>query len=508
MKTLENIRNGLFNRAADKFQLQHAELSREKKLFLDWMATELYALYKGLNNSQDYIERNITRRLMPEMTTRPAPAHAIVRALPKKEELVLKPGEDVFAISRFSNAPPYEIYFSPLRPTRLVAARVRWQCCGSSLYETPDGNAMMEKGRTRAGRSFHPGILWLGIEAKDEATLPCQLSFHFDWPGEEERDQLFPLLPLIRWAANDRECPSTIGMENIFQEKGQEKSRYLDAEYLHLHAIEKSVVEAYRGQFVSIKNEDGFLRPGLPAELKDNLIKEAVEELGDKPYLWLKLTFPDGFSPEVIARAQVRLNCFPVLNRKMDKSKDFTPSHPGVVEICALSNGDNRREDLSVSGDFFLGIDRIFSSKTEYRAATFESFTDAPPGYYAVQHGRVEADDFKDVVARAGELAQLLRAHETRLRQVSGHPVQNALLSLETGCRELEAALQRAPLPMKDPGYYLHLKPQDPQDTIYVRFWLTQGKFAEGALSAGDWLGGGRKGALDGDGAWVVSGII
>ncbi len=87
MRTLENIKAGLFNRAISKFQVQAVELERDKKLFLDWMAYELYLLYKEMDKSRAHIVSNHAQRLQTNRTNRPAPIHVIAQASPKKNNL-------------------------------------------------------------------------------------------------------------------------------------------------------------------------------------------------------------------------------------------------------------------------------------------------------------------------------------------------------------------------------------------------------------------------------------
>ncbi len=150
------------------------------------------------------------------------------------------------------------------------------------------------------------------------------------------------------------------------------------------------------------------------------------------------------------------------------------------------------------------GIESIASQNLEYKASTFESFNEVPSGYYALQQGRVEANDFRDVLSRAEELSQLIRKNNSLLQQVAGRNTQTALQQLDSGCKELEEVFDQLPTITSEPGYYLHLKAADPQDMIYVRFWLTQGAAAEGVLSAGDLLVAERDGDFEGGGAWVV----
>lgn len=495
MKTLDHIKNGLQQKAQSKF----SELSQEQRAFVDWMAYEIYGLYRELGNSRDYIKRNILRRILPEMNTRPKPAHALVQAQPNKAGQVLRSAGDPFVARRMGNEAPNEIYFTPLQPVQLAGATVRWRCFDHTIEELLDGQMTKQVAQALHGSSLHPGTLWLGIELLQGAAPPSRLVFHVA-PGQEQADSgFYRSLPLIQWAYQGENVPSIPGMAGMFAKPESRQSQALDPEYLHLYALEKAVMENYDEQFLGLERPGGFQPHEVPADINMLFEEGDMEPVRQNNCVWVKLVFPSGFSPADIRQVKVRLNCFPVLNRKMDKSCDFDADIERPIEIRPLSNRNSRRNDIHATGDYFLGIERIFSGNTTYRATTFERFWEMPPGYYALQYARVEASDFRDLLCRVEELAFLIKNHEARLRHAVEHEIQEILEELTDGCRKLEKQLQNAPGHAVDPGYYLHLKAAG-SDMVYVEFWLSQGGAAEGVLSAGDLL----EGKGEADVAWVV----
>ena len=297
MKTLENIKNNLLHKAAVKFQSHQSGLDREKKLFLHWMAYELYGLHKELENSKDYIEKNITQRLTPEVATRPIPVHAIAQATPKKNGQILKPSEDIFTIDRFGNQAPYEIYFSPLKSTQLVGAKVRWIGQEQSLIEISEGNISQEKARTTNSKSFHSGVKWLGIELQKDTVLPKKLCFHLSLAMDDQPEQSQDLQALIQWIYNDQKIESNPQMDAIFKKETGVKIQHPDNEFFHLHAFEKKVLAACQGQFITIENELGFVPGTMPTEIKNNFEAEDLEKIDQTNLIWLKPVFPSGYTP-------------------------------------------------------------------------------------------------------------------------------------------------------------------------------------------------------------------
>ncbi len=349
---------------------------------------------------------------------------------------------------------------------------------------------------------LHPGVLWVGLEMARELSSLERLDFYFDFNGHEEKPSR-ELLPLIQWQWGETTVPARTGLQILSDEEKIDGPRYIDHEYLYFHRVCEEIRQFYRGQFITLAKKGGFQRTDVPATLRKAFNTEGIEEIRKEKHIWLKLIFPNGFPSELINNFKLRLNCFPIFNAKLDKTRDFTPANYGEIEMRALDGQDiDGAPDHAT--EFFLAMNKVFSNQFDYRPTTFESFRDTPPGYYALQEGRVEAHDFRDTFIRTEELIRTLQQYDTRFSQLSGHHLQNALSHLQAGYQELQKIITNMPAAVKMPRYYLHLKAQDPQQMIYVRFWVTQGKAAENSLSKGDLLVAQKSGALAGDGIWVV----
>lgn len=509
MQTFENIRTRLTLNAAARFNCGPEELDRENRLFIDWMAREMSALFRELSLSRDYIKKDISRRMAPEQHYRAQPASAVACARPRQANFTLRPDGELFTLARPAKTAPHEIFFSPLRPTRLVNAGIRFVATAAGLEEVIDTHTRLLRLKCQPGEAFHPGELWLAVEMDKEDKIDLPLSFYFDWALEsrEKKEDLLSRLPLVQWYSDGEKLQAQPGFGESPEEASGAKPQRLDAEFLHLHAIEQKALKQYEKQFISVSSSRNHSLSATiaPEEVLARFGREALPEFCPDKLLWFRLLFPSGFSPEDIAATRIQINCFPVINRKMDKTQNFTPSNQEYTEIRALSNGDNHRGSLAGQGEYFLGMQRVFTKQEQYHPIAFDAFNRAPAGYYALQSGRVEAEDYRDLYTRTSELLGLINANGHQLREISNYNVQQAIASIMKGSEELEKELQKAPPKDRDAGYYLHVKVLDPQDEIYVRFWTTQGEYANGAGAAGDFLDTGRGGLFAGDCARLMT---
>lgn len=499
METYQTIKERLDKKVQQQLQHSTEQLDHQQQLFLDWTAWELGKLHQDLGESRTYIEKNIVEKLSTEKENRPRPVHALAKAMPKKHGQKLLPEGTPFTMQRMVGRPPYEIYFTPVRRTILVNAKVRFYARGNQLFEVKESEQNIVL-TSQNGFAFHQGVLWWGIEVGTDFDPKDDLHFYINWEGvsEEKKEKLYATLPLVQWYANGQKLKTEIGRGNWLGMNEEENNRQIDAEYLWMHQIETDILKEYENCFVGLTNNQDWLDKhvdanGIPLEIKQQFEEVTLKELGAQKMIWLKMVFPASFSAVEVEQTQIQLNCFPILNRKLDKSKDRSPSSSDFLEIIPLSNAETHRGSLADTHDCFLGIQKIVSeNRGAYQAITFEDFQgdfyNIPQGYYALQLGKVEADDIRDLQAQTATLVALLRHKSSQMKKVVPNSLESALSDIENGAATLANVMNQQPHIDKVQGYYLHIKLLDNQQMIFVRFWVTQGEVAEAILKRGDYL--------------------
>lgn len=506
METFESIRTRLQKQAAVRFGRTPESLSQETRLFIDWMASELGNLHKDLHCSNDAILNKIRQRLKPDVTTRPKPAHAIAYAQPRQHGYVLRPEEDEFTLPRLSQEPPHQLFYAPLAPIALMKGKVKFLAYDRYLTEIVEHNIHQVRASSTTSNFFHPGVLWIGLLWNDLVSQEQSISFYLDWKIEDSqrKSEFYKALPLVTWLHQGQKIPARTGFYSDSRRNQSYQSKFIDEEFLHLYKIEKDIIDYYSAKYVTIELNNPSISD-IPNEVSETFNKEVVQDLSKEPILWLKLIFPDGFTPEVIQKTTIQVNCFPIINRKLDRTRDFTPATGNHQEIISLSNADRGRASLSEMGAHFLGIQHIFTKNKDYRPVVFDQFRQAPAGYYALQRGKVEANDLRDIYARIAELSDILRTHVSTLLLLPQHTVNQAIADIENGAEMLKNATSRIPAKDNDLGYYLHIKADNPQDMVYVRFWLTQGRYADENGGVGEILTSEKSNCFEGDVATFIT---
>lgn len=456
----------------------------------------------GIRQSDDLILNRLRKQLVKEVSDRPMPVCALLHAQPNRSACLLRPEEDLFHLPGLGNRP--SVFFSPVLPQTLHNTQVRYmigaQGCTSILPPLRKQVTLFE-----GQQNIHPGELWIGIELPDDWEAQTQLELFFDWPGiaPERKQQLCGLLPLIKWTQNNKIL--TVN-KHVFTPDTAVVSadpEALDEESMLLYQVEQRAIHTFQEHFIGIKGlvlDKGLPEAFRPFSLSDDVEKEDLEKM-----IWVKLSFPAGILPDELQRVVVQTNCFPALNRRLDKSRDFTPDGIQKISIRPISNAVNGKPSLAESGVRFLAMQRVFTQKFDYRMVSTTAFSQSLPGHYALQCGSVEADDVRDLYLRVAELSQTIQEKTAIMTLLDQHQLNQALQHFDNGAALLLGNLQQIPASSLDPGYYLHIRLTNPNDVVYVRFWVTQGQSAINAGQYGDRLVSERHGTIEGDAAcWIM----
>jgi hypothetical protein len=189
-----------------------------------------------------------------------------------------------------------------------------------------------------------------------------------------------------------------------------------------------------------------------------------------KPLIWLEWTFPAGFNQQTIGDTSIKLNCFPVANRRIDISRDFNAD---MLNTISLSS----EQRYPAIKEHFVGIQRIWSNDNPFFCPlAYQGFDTASPGSYAVQAGDIGRFSATQASRMVAYLLYHLKENQSAFGAYERDDLRlsHVLDSIDNNIAELESLLNRLTEEEKHPRYYLHIRPTGP-GMVFVRFWITQG---------------------------------
>ncbi|MCB2377391.1 type VI secretion system baseplate subunit TssF [Hymenobacter sp. BT635] len=466
--TRAGIKSRLTQKAAEMWGYSEADMEGFDplvQLLLEACAVELEKIGQEINNTQYRLVERLASLLNPDVVDAPRPAHAIAHAQPR-EPVSLLPADAQFAYHRTAAgraAAGPATFFSPLQATRLTDGAIRYLATDDQIWRAEAGGQKRPLAMAARPEPAEHRSLWLGLELNPEVTSLADLSFYFDWLNEPRRDAYLAYLPGETWRLAERTLPVALGLDST----DSETVPLLHQEYDFLQRVEQHVRHLYAPNFVRVLPSPGaelafYLRETFPAPLVSRFAPEVLESF-TQPLIWLEVRFSHALPPEALSSVTCGLNCFPVLNRRLNKQ--LFRLQP-ALNIFPLA-----------SEEAFLAIREVYSLRNVvFRSTTLSSLQENEIDTYTLRYGagRFDARSGKEALL---ELLELLRDESRAFTATGTDFVANTLRELNQSLARLEERLAQTATDLAtDPAPYVMLRPQDPNDSVYLEYWSSDGE--------------------------------
>jgi hypothetical protein len=184
--------------------------------------------------------------------------------------------------------------------------------------------------------------------------------------------------------------------------------------------------------------------------------------------------FPQVLPAEVFDDLFCSINCFPVFNRHLN---EFTQSSREYINIIPL-----------VTDEIYLDMKRVTSSNGKsYTEKSFSGINEVENGTYLLRQGGVGRFDSRNAAEIVNYLLELLRDESAAFAILGADMISSNLKELNQTITRLENRLKESNIVKEDISYLL-LKAHPNDETLFVDFWTTNGKFANNIKSGENFL--------------------
>lgn len=472
--TKEQIRSRLLRHAVTFWGISTAaDLDPMVQLLIEGLATELYNLSSEMRYSESRLLEKLAGLLTPDLLTAPTPAHAILQAQPLETLETLPATRQFLHTTRRNPAPSGEFqadcWFTPIQKITLPLASIAWLASGNRAYNPDADGSGQAPLQARPGKYLEGYTLWIGLKIPPggQGSFP-PLTFYFASRNDTLAEEWYRLLPLSTWTINGHPLEmrqgllpapppgqhpagtaDLLGSFGTMEVLMRDISRYYAKRYLHCPPTplppEALYPRNYPDQWESV------FSPGDLTTLKD-------------PLLWLEVRFPPSIGLRGLEELEVRLNTFPVVNRKLVKLKH---RFKGIGNIIPL-----RQEP----GAHFLGIHRLSDSKGNiYEPIPVHGAEGQPEGSYSIRSGGAERFDQRNAREMIEYLFELLRDESAAFSAYGFDFLTNTLKSLRQSLTLVEQKARQTLTAMTESTRYIVVKPLDASETMHLEYWTTQG---------------------------------
>lgn len=325
--TRERIRNRMLKRAAEVWGYTESEMDEFDPLvtlLIEACAVEFERTSAEIGKTQNRMLERLAQLMYPEITM-VRPAYAIMQAASSEPSSVIAPDAQFMlkpaGADKRKDTTAQHFYFSPVKDTHLINGRIACMATCREIYTIEEGVQKVQVATSVVKTPVHQHTLWLGIEIDPYVESLEKVNFFFNWLHDPDAETWYQYLSLSNWSIKSHALAITAGMADA--EKAFNAMSQIEQDFDSARRIEDETVRLFNRQFVTISQAPLFEKMNLqpeayPAVFDKWYDKRELQELKE-PLYWVEIKFPSTISPEALDSVVCGMNCFPVLNRKLNK---------------------------------------------------------------------------------------------------------------------------------------------------------------------------------------------
>ncbi len=201
-----------------------------------------------------------------------------------------------------------------------------------------------------------------------------------------------------------------------------------------------------------------------PSEM---LIAESQQRYFADPLIWLELRLSRDFPTAALAKMEVRMNCVPVMNRRLNKKMMRLFQALNVFSLKA-------EED-------FLAIRRVYDAETKdlYRSSPLRNPDDLAEDQFMWRPHNVGRFDGRSAREVLYHVRQMLLEEAQAFSALGSGMMTQTIENLNRSVEDLHQRVKEHAGEGFVVGHpYIFIKPRQVNTNIYIEFWSTNGKAA------------------------------
>ena len=464
------IRQQMIQHAVSHWDVRSIEeLDPVVMLLIEALSSEIYTVKQELHDSNLRILEKLANLLTPSVFIFPKPAHSVV-----KMDII----EPTYTIDRHTELQVQNLSqdikkhgintltFVPVTNVRLVNIKVKYLVCERRLYKADinGGKEAIAQAEILDERINHTA--WIGLQVDSEIESLKDVSFYIDFPQSDKKYEKCTLLPYTKWSYAGNPVEMESGLPSL---KKETLSRSIFDKYELLHQIDKSILELYDIQFLTVKSDlktADLTYEKLPAGILEIFSEKATTGL--EPCIWLKITFPPHIFANHLYDLTINTNAFPVANKIPYNIIYNTKGHIGIIP-------------LRTNNEYFLSVERVNDSYGhEYKQIPYTSDYGKETGVYALKKGGMEHFDVRNAKTYMERIVDLLRSEKMAFSSVDMDNLRNVVNHLGEDLKEIELKYNEIKRYGLEDPYYLLLNTFNKEDMVFIHYYGTNSELGNG----------------------------
>ena len=439
---------------------------------IEAFARQFFSLNQHFKSLQANRLEKLADLMLPEVDIAPRPSSSIIYAPPSVPRHTLSGvrKDDYFSFLHQMYDPQQdtesqiEIHFSPVGEVPLFDARIEYLVQRNQIFK-PGLSLKKQALPSQLAVSVPYGDIWLGISFNPSITTLDGLSIYFDLEGlagEKNRQLLYEYVKNASWWVGNKEISFQPHASFLDTNDPGEKLKFL---FNPAARRDWEIMAYYSDRFMTLSQDNINWEP---PEI-DSALRQMVPEEEMNTLRWIRLRIPSSIPQEVFDNIYCSLNCFPVVNRKLEDKKAWDSR--ARLNIYKIPLG---------LGEQFFDIESVRTEDGEIlKQAQWPGLSDSEAGYYYLKtsgFGRLEQRDTAEMLYNLQEQMRddfhaFSVYHTSILSQEKLENIRKLARAWQEGLGNKKALFEIEP--------YLVAHPTQEDAEVWVRYWYTHGELAE-----------------------------
>ena len=440
-------------------------------MLLTACSAELEKISGEIQASRGRVLQRLVQLLSPDALTGALPAHAIActTAIDSRFEMVEE--TQFYTTRKFKGNTETDeqiskdVFFSPTANFQLNRSSIRFMAVGETIYQISNHINKEIIAHADPDKELPANSLWLAID-KPAESLQNSL-FYFDFHNEADKQLFYQQLPKAVWYWNDQPMSHAAGYAHQANSGEQlDIEAILNRDDDVILKIKKHVNAFYKNNFITLEDEYD-LAAGGDNEMLSGIIAEtfsrAKKHLQKQPLRWICIDFPQTISSKLLQDVMCVMNCFPVLNRKLE---ELSIRLQEIMNIIPMTTEDTFLDLADVSND----EGKLLNVRSFQQSGDDENFS------LMLRSGGVGRFDERDAGSIVNYLLQLLRDESAAFSTLGNDFMSGEMKQLQQIINKLEQRLFSRQLTREHTPYLvIRNNTKKQRQNIFVRYWSTGG---------------------------------
>lgn len=310
-------------------------------LLLEACASEIENIAMLADESRARMLETLTHLLLPQSMSGVLPAYSILHAQPRQHLFTIPPDYQ-FTTSKLPKASETSIWTTYTQHT-LFPLQIKYVQIGNKLHQYQEYWYTVPLQEVPFSNSWQYNRISIGLESENFNIKLNGLSFYFDIRNISDTDTFYQLLPFVKIHIGNTQLATKYGLNA----DNSSLHQHLPPQSWNNCSYENNTFKQLEKHFITII-DSRTIKEVHPIESQDNHELKDFENI-----IWFQITFPTGIAYQIIENVFININCFPVINKKIENRIVKTIPYLNIIPIETTDHFYNIKSVTNDQGNIY-----------------------------------------------------------------------------------------------------------------------------------------------------------